>query len=264
MQPLALIDGLGRATLQAAHQLAALLRFAHEALRPARLKDTWTDPARRGAVATQLIFSGIDALPLTVLLALAAGFALGSELIALIDPLTDDRQTLDILVSFIGLEIAPLLTAFLLIARSGTAMAVELANMSHNRQLEGLQLLGVDPIAVLATPRLLALALAQLGLSILFATLALGSGIVFAALGESISLFRLLPMLPAAVPVEALVLFVLRNLLYGLVIAAAACHQGMSCGRLGTEVPQHAQRAVVGALLTIFVLDGLFAMGSLA
>ncbi|HHJ11570.1 MAG TPA: ABC transporter permease [Chromatiales bacterium] len=257
--PFTPIDALGRATLSGGRLLLDLAGFVFLALSPQRLRGWSRDPARRGAIATQIVFSGIDALPLLFLLALAAGIGFGGQLLVLLDPLTEDTQTLEILIHLVGLELAPLLTAFLLLARSGTAMAVELANMAQRRELEGLMLLQVDPIALFATPRLIAMALSQLALAILFATVALASAIAFAALTESTSLFRLLPQLPAALPPLALLLFVLRNLLFGLVIAASACLQGLTTGPLATEVPQHTQRAVVSALLLIFLLDGLFA-----
>src|SRR6202020_946151 len=61
----------------------------------------------------------------------------------------------DLMVAIIVREIAPLLTALIVIARSGTAVASEIGNMRVNREIEALESMGIHPLGFIVFPRLL-------------------------------------------------------------------------------------------------------------
>lgn len=53
-------------------------------------------------------------------------------------------------------ELAPLMTAFLLTGRAGSAMTAEIATMRVNEQVDAMEAMAVDPIHYLVVPRVLA------------------------------------------------------------------------------------------------------------
>ena len=57
-------------------------------------------------------------------------------------------------------------------------------------------------------------------------------------------------------------LFVLKNLLFGIIIASTACYHGFRARRSPTELPQQTQRAIVTSLVLVFAADGLLAVVS--
>ena len=67
----------------------------------------------------------------------------------------------------------------------------------------------------------------------------------------------LLILLDAFTPPELLV-FLLKNLLFGLIMGAVACFHGLQVEKSITELPQQTQQAIVNSLVLIFVFDGLF------
>ena len=53
-------------------------------------------------------------------------------------------------------ELAPLMTAFLLAGRAGSAMTAEISTMKVNEQIDAMEAMGVDPIGYLVMPRCVA------------------------------------------------------------------------------------------------------------
>ncbi|KPQ03404.1 MAG: ATP-type phospholipid uptake system permease component MlaE [Idiomarinaceae bacterium HL-53] len=68
---------------------------------------------------------------------------------------------IDILVRVVIYEISTLLTAIILIGRSGSAITVDLGNIKLNKELEGLEMLRVNLNYFVITPRILGTCLSQ-------------------------------------------------------------------------------------------------------
>ncbi len=206
----------------------------------------------------QLVRLGIDALPVVGILALFTGFVVIYPMVALTDVVGAQYVT-DVLVDVVGMELCPLITATVLVSRSGSAIAVELANMKLHGELDSLEQLGVDINHYALAPRLLAASLSQLSLAVYFTLLALGGGVVLGGLMLSSTHYSHLSTLVGAfTPTEVLV-FAVKNLLFGLLIGAAACFYGLQVQSSPNEVPRKMQSAVISSLLLVFLTDALFA-----
>ena len=57
--------------------------------------------------------------------------------------------------------------------------------------------------------------------------------------------------------------FVVKNLLFGYIIATTACYHGLSVRYSATELPQQTQRSIINMLIIIFTVDGLMAIALL-
>lgn len=251
-----LLGIVGRRTTIAAFYTIDLTLFTVHALRSLAKRPQRFNRASRATILAQVIFAGIDALPAVILLALLVGFIVTAQLILTMQVVAQDADVLRLLVTLVALEFGSLLTAFVVIGRSGSAITVDIGNMAQRREIEGLILLGIDTQLFFVAPRLIGLAISQLVLATFFSVIALVSGVVFAALIESPANFRFLLELDLFFEPVMLLSFVIKNLLFGLVIAAAACFHGLSVGVSVTEVPQATQRAIINALVIVFFIDG--------
>lgn len=208
----------------------------------------------------QIIFTGIDALPTITLLGLAAGFVFTFRLISILDSVGAADDIVDLLVTIIGLGIGPFLAAIILISRTGSAIVVDLGNMKLHREIEGLELLGININSYLIAPRLIGTAISQLAVTVYFTFLALVFGITLSSLLVSTTHLEFLFEIGTAFTPYLVMIFVLKNLIFGFVIAATSCYNGLSVRTSPTEVPQQATRAIVNSLIFIFVIEGLFAL----
>lgn len=216
------------------------------------------DKATRVSALHQVIFSGIDAIPIVFVFALLIGLSVSSQFFLTLDVLDENKEVMQLLLRLMTLELGALLSAFIVIGRSGAAITVDLGHMSVNREIDGLVLLGIDIHHFFIFPRLVGLAVSQLVLAVLFSAICMLSGMVFSAYLEATSVMKYLVLLPDSFTSLDVVLFVLKNLFFGLVIGAIACFHGLRVGVSATEVPQATQRAIINAMLIIFFLDGLF------
>ncbi|MGB1841156.1 MAG: MlaE family ABC transporter permease, partial [Longimicrobiales bacterium] len=107
-------------------------------------------------VLRQLHIMGVQSLPIVFVTASLAGIVTsqqgGYQLIS-----SSPRYVLGTLVvQSVVLELAPLLTAVVLVGRIGARITAELGTMVVSEQIDAFKSLGRDPVAILAAPRIVA------------------------------------------------------------------------------------------------------------
>ncbi|HET7921512.1 MAG TPA: ABC transporter permease [Gammaproteobacteria bacterium] len=252
----------GRRTLSLGAYLLDLTAFILHALRDWFGRGWLFNRATRQSLVTQIIFTGVDALPVITLLALAVGFSITSQLLSLAQALGSERDAGGMLIGIIGVELSSLLTAIVLIGRSGSAIAVDTGYMKLNGEVEALELLGINVSEFFVTPRIVGAAVAQMVLAVYFAAIALFGGVFLNSLVFHLGTTHQIMHLAHALQPVQVVVFMLKNLLFGIIIAGTACFHGLRVRHSPTELPQHTQRAIVTSLVLVFLVDGLLAVAS--
>jgi|SRR5690554_1656638 len=249
---------LGRQVQRPPKYLFQLLLFTLRALNPRQQGHIRLNQASYRTLVGQLIFSGVDALPVITLLALASGLAVTSQIVLTIQLIADRAEVIDILVRVVVFELSTLFTAILLIGRSGSAITVDIGNMKLNRELEGVEMLGINLNHFLITPRVLGTGLAQAVLAVYFAFIALTSGILLLSYTQNAGYLSYLPEVALSLHPYDLLVFLVKNLLFGIIIGATSCFHALQVGQSRTELPQQTQRAIVNSLSIVFVLNACF------
>lgn len=200
-------------------------------------------------IARQVVFSAWDAGPMV---AFIAGL-LSVSLVALSATLMPSLEATTVLGRVLALvlvrELAPLMTAILVILRSSGAITVELGYMAWRGETEALETLGIDPIKFVLLPRFVGLTAATVSMTILFCVASMGAGWLtgklfgitpsLSVLGNNVSSYLL--------PADLVIAFV-KSLLFGGTIAAVSCYHGLSVRDDLTEIPRRVSRALVEAL----------------
>ena len=256
----AVLTGLpGRYLIQATLYLINLMTFSTLALHDWYKNNHIFNKRSYSSMVAQIIFTGIDALPTITLLGLAAGFVFTFRLISVLNSVGAADQIISLLINIICLGIGPFLAAIILISRTGSAIVVDIGNMKLHGEIEGLEMLGININNYLIAPRLIGTAISQLVITVYFTFIALVFGITLSGLLVSGSHLELIYEISIAFTPFLVMIFVIKNLLFGYIIAATSCYNGLSVGTSPTEVPQQATRAIVNSLIGIFVIEGLFA-----
>lgn len=211
-------------------------------------------PVRR-VLARQLYFTGLESLILVLLIGMALGAIIVSQLHYKFGQ--SGAETLRLLAQLLLGELAPLLTALILIARSSSAMASELAAMRVNNEIWMLTQFGVNPVHYLFLPRIAGMLLASVLLAIY---LALAAMLTAAVLTAGPNAFNELYLLSDALPLPDVLGGLVKTALFGVAIAVIACRAGFRAGHAMTDIPRAASRAVVSSLLVVFVLDALWGL----
>jgi phospholipid/cholesterol/gamma-HCH transport system permease protein len=215
----------------------------------------------RNSIVTQIIFSGVDSLiPTILLMSVAIGFSVTAQLILTLQAYGSEKEVVNLLIRFVALELSPLLTAIIVISRSGSAVAVDIGNMAINKEIHGLELLGIDALVYVAFPRLLGIAVSQIMLAVYFSSLSIILGIFFSVLLESSSNFKYFFILINSISPLELLAFLFKNMLFGFIIGANACFHGLQVKYSVTEVPQETQQAIIHSLVSVFFINALFVL----
>jgi phospholipid/cholesterol/gamma-HCH transport system permease protein len=156
-------------------------------------------------------------------------------------------------------ELGPLMAAVILAGRTGSAYAAELGTMKVNEELDALRIMGIAPVAILVLPRLVAGVLVMPVLALLLNLSGLvGMGAVMAALGFPPAM--VVSLVAQSVSLTDLFGGLFKAASFGLAIAAIGCHSGLAAGRGPRAVGDAATAAVVGGIVAIVALDGVFAV----
>ena len=211
--------------------------------------------AARKILIMQILFTFVEALGIASLLALGIGVAVNIIGIPFLTSLSQERLIYSLLIMIITRELGPLLTAFIIIARSATAIATEMAGMVISHEVEAYISIGVDPIEHLAVPRFLGVTISLFMLNIFFSIFGLvGSYLVaqfFMPLPASVYFGNLLESLT----LPDLLISTIKSIGFGMIISLVAVTSGLSVERATTEIPVAGLKSVGAAFGWCIVLN---------
>lgn len=203
--------------------------------------------------------AGADAINITSLLGFLIGLILAFQMAVLMAQFGAEVYVADAIVLVMFREMGPLITAFVLASRSGSAYAAEIGTMKVNEELDALHTFGIDPIRFLVAPRVLAMILALPLLTLFNIIFALfGAQAVMAMLGISSVVFW--DRCQTAAGLTDLFSGLAKTFVFGYFIAAIGCLRGLYTGQGASAVGQSATSAVVSSIVMIVILDGVFAV----
>lgn len=154
-------------------------------------------------------------------------------------------------------ELGPLMTAFVVNGRSGSAFAAELGTMKVNEELDALDTMGLDPLPFLVIPKVIA-ALLMLPLLTVFGNLfgLLGALVVVLSLGFTFSTF--MNEITTAASYTILLSGLFKTLFFAVLIAGVGCLAGMRASKGPSAVGDAATSAVVTGIVLMILVDGIF------
>ena len=227
---------------------AKLLRTA---IRPGslRLRDTLLIAEKAGA----------NAVGITALLGFLIGLILAFQSAIAMRKFGAEIFVADLVTISIFRELGPLLTAFVLASRSGSAFAAELGTMKVNEEIDALTTMGIDPVRFLAIPRVIA-AVAVMPLLTMFNNLfgLIGCGLVMISVG--FAPIAVTNQIQQAVGLGDLFGGLAKTLVFGMLIGGIGCLRGFQTGTGASAVGDSATRAVVSGIVAIVLADGVFAV----
>ena len=202
---------------------------------------------------------GLRAFPLTLLLGFLIGLILAYQ-----SSIPLKRFGAEIFVpNLVGIsllrELGPLLAGVVLAGRTGSAFAAELGTMTVNEEVNALRIMGIDPMVMLVLPRILAGIFVMPVLTLLMNLAGLaGMTVVMETLGFPWSAVS--NQLQQWLALGDLIGGLFKSACFGLVIAAIGCRAGLAAGLGPRAVGDAATAAVVGGIVAIVAMDGVFAI----
>jgi phospholipid/cholesterol/gamma-HCH transport system permease protein len=207
----------------------------------------------RNTLYKQILFTGYDGLSVIGFIA----FLIGAIVLVIGSGITQKVGVSGIyaaLVRYVLLrELAPLLTAIILIARSGTAISTEIGNMKVNNEIDVLCSLGINIRHFIIGPRIVGFTISLLGLTYFFFFIGIAGGYIVTYLLIGLRFSSFINAIFTSVSVYDINVVAIKCLAMGLIISTISCYNGFLVKRSTTEVPIFSTRSVVISLKLCFL-----------
>lgn len=201
----------------------------------------------------QVYFTGLEALPFLGLLALLLGSTVIMQSLPQLQGVGAHALIGKILVISIVRELGPLIAAMVVITRSGTAMAAQMATNRVTGEVEVLESMGVDIVHYLVVPRVLGCMVSLFCMILYFDAISLFGGFLVASSRLTLPFEIYLQYIFASLAPLDLYISLCKSVWFGLVIALFSCYHGLRAQRAPYEVPMVARSGVVQAMFFVFV-----------
>jgi phospholipid/cholesterol/gamma-HCH transport system permease protein len=249
------IDSIGRHVTRQIEYTFHVLMMVYLSFRATMLDQAQGFRTIVSVISAQIYFTGFQALPIITTLALTTGGILILQAMGNLTLLGGSGMIGNFLVVVLVREVAPLLTALVVIARSGTAVASEVGNMRANREIDALETMGINPLSFIVFPRVLGGVISVLCLAFYFIVVSLIGGFLLTKFLHSMPFVFYAESLLNAFAKEDVLIFILKNSFSGMIIFVVCCYQGLSVKKSPHEVPQATTQAVVNCIIYVTVFN---------
>ena len=202
----------------------------------------------------QAMAVGVGALPIVSLITFFVGVIIALQGAYQLQRLGAMQLVASLVSISITRELGPLITAIVVIGRSGSAFAAEIGTMRVTEELDALETMALDPVAFLVVPKFLAMAVMMPCLAIWSDFMGVLGGCLFGVVSGNFTLGSYVIATRDALVARDIA----KALVFGLVITAVGCQEGFSTGAGAEEVGRSTTSAVVNSILLVILIDLVF------
>ncbi|MDN3351303.1 ABC transporter permease [Actinomadura sp. DC4] len=196
----------------------------------------------------------VTSLPV-ILVALPLGATVALQVGQLAGQLGAQSATGGAVVVGLVREIAPIAAALIIAGAGGSAMAADMGARHIRDELSALEVMGVNPIHRLVTPRLWAAGTIGTLLASLVILSGAGGGFVFNVLLQDVTPGAYFDGALSLLQTSDLLVTLFKAFLFGLIAANVACYMGMTCAVSPVGVGRAVNRAIVVTFMLVFTLN---------
>ena len=255
------VAATGRATRVLAGQFFDLTRFAGAVLRSVSTYPRTAASTVARAIVSQVRFTAVEALPLTAVIAAAIGVVVIVEANAAAVALGVADTLARLMATVVVREAGPLMAAFMVLARSGTAIAAEVSTARVLGETDALEALGVNPLHYVVLPRLVGAAISVAVLTLFFNVIVLGTaGVTATTVLQQVSLERYVESLRLVLRPTDVWESLAKGAASGAMIAGCCTFAGLQARKNPSEIPRRVTDAMVFSLLGLVVITATAAV----
>jgi phospholipid/cholesterol/gamma-HCH transport system permease protein len=157
-------------------------------------------------------------------------------------------------------EAAPVATALLIAGAGGSAMTADLGSRKIREEIAAMEVMAVNPIHRLVTPRLVAATVVSVALVPLVSVAGLAGGYVFNVLVQNTTAGAYFSGFTALVQLPDLISALVKAAVFGFIAAMVACYKGLYAKGGPKGVGDAVNQAVVTTFILIFFANFILTM----
>ncbi|AXC14560.1 hypothetical protein ACPOL_5310 [Acidisarcina polymorpha] len=215
---------------------------------------------RLQAAVSQAMEVGVRALPILSLITFFIGLILALQAAYELRTFGALNMVATAVALSMTRELGPLITAILVIGRSGSAFAAEIGTMKVSEEIDALETMAIGPIPYLVAPKFLAMMIMVPCLTIWANFMGILGGALFGVAQADFTFVRYIRASLDALFLRDIVTGLIKSFMFGITIAAVGCHEGLNTGGGAEQVGRSTTRAVVMSIFLVVMVDVVFTM----
>jgi len=255
---MAFFESIGRNTIGGLAYVGGLARLSGRAAYYTLIGPFRGKAVRWSRAFHQAMAVGVEALPILSVITFFVGLILalqgGYEL--------RKFGALQFVAAGVGVsmtrELGPLMTAIVVIGRSGSAFAAEIGTMKVTEEIDALTTMALNPVQFLVTPKFLAMILMLPCLTTWADFMGVMGGAVFGVTGASFTFGGYVQATLDALLRRDIIGGLIKSVMFGAVITAVGCYEGFETGGGAEEVGRSTTSAVVMSIFLVIIVDLIF------
>jgi phospholipid/cholesterol/gamma-HCH transport system permease protein len=258
MQLVSQVAQIGNAVTNALAYLGSLATLAARAAYYTFVAPFQGKPLRLQRAISQGMQVGVRALPILSLITFFIGLILALQAAYELRRFGAINLVATAVAISMSRELGPLITAIVVIGRSGSAFAAEIGTMKVTEEIDALETMAISPIRFLVTPKFLAMLVMLPCLTIWANTMGILGGSVFGVAQADFTFRRYVQASIESLFLRDVVTGLIKSVMFGATITAVGCWEGLSTGAGAEEVGRSTTRAVVMSIFLVVVVDLVF------
>ena len=210
------------------------------------------------AAIRQMVVVGFDAIPIVALISVFIGIIIALQGAYALQRYGALNYVVDMVAVTITRELGPLLTAIIVIGRSGSAFAAEIGTMKVGEEVDALETMGLNPVKFLVVPKYLAMLVMMPCLTILSDTAGVLGGALFAMSNLGWSLQNYLLRTVEALVMRDIVTGLIKSVVFAVIITKIGCFEGFEVQGGAEGVGRSTTASVVKSIFSVIAADMVF------
>lgn len=255
---MSLTQSIGGGTINALAYVGRLAKITAGAGRAVLIEPFRGGKLRLGRAMHQAMAVGIEALPIISLISFFVGLILALQGAYELRKLGALQLVAGAVAISMSRELGPLMTAIVVIGRSGSAFAAEIGTMKVNEEIDALETMALEPVHFLVAPKFLAMILMMPCLTTWSDFMGVLGGSLFGVTNAGFTVGTYLQATLDNLHTRDIMTGLIKSVMFAVVITAVGCSEGFSTGLGSEQVGRSTTSAVVNSIFMVVMVDLLF------
>lgn len=212
---------------------------------------------KRREALLQLSLCTLGSLPVVFITALFTGMIVSLQTGQVLRDFGQESSLGYIVTIGMCREMGPVFTCLSLAGLVGSTYAAEIGTMKVSEEVDALEVMSIDPVYYLVMPRILALSLAAVALTIYANVIGIAGGALVAKASFEVDIEIFMKNGKDALKLKDIYGGLFKSFLFGATISTVACAQGLRADGGPAGVGRATLRSVVISFMLILVFDYL-------
>jgi len=255
---MALTESIGEATITGLAYVGGLARLTGGAARAVFIEPFHGRKLRLSRAVHQAMAVGVEAIPIVSLISFFVGMIFALQGAYQLRKLGAIQYVAAAVAIAITRELGPLMTAIMVIGRSGSSFAAEIGTMKVNEEIDALETMALKPVHFLVAPKFLAMILMMPCLTTWADFMGCLGGGLFGVTNAGFTWHSYFHATLNALVQRDIMTGLVKSIMFGVVITAVGCQEGFSTGLGSEQVGRSTTSAVVKSIFMVIAVDLIF------